>query len=562
MLGFFALTNSYAQVETVYDDKINDLTDVTALMSAVVNNDLVGVRFFSKSARSDINQPNLGGATALHLACRDGNFEIAKILIENGANINLADKEGWTPLMRAALAPNKKLVSLLLENKVDATRLNIVGESAILHATTSDCDSCLQEMFDNFDFIEFVNSDLLKDQLTEAFIISKNHDNLAIQNILEKYLDKVVKHYPASYRSYSSSKRDGLYGLASEQNKSDQENYVELIPLDGQNVDQSLVKNEASSEGLPIPATETPIDMSLEQVNLNNVGQSDAGENEVVVQQELSPPKSHKSNKAKRDQKELALQKTKTPQNEASDGLITENDHGKVGAMVKPEPILNLTNKNISEEDLVPEIVMPIFKDSDSKELVADFSKAEGEESRVAKKMVFKPMKDNSVKLRTVPVPVEDPTKFTLISNGKKAAIKKQNAVGDKSIKPNDEDVKSLGAAISTATDVKKNPPEKVTSERRSPTRTSILAKIPSSSIAPSLSSEIVKIEDSSMLESEAKPAKRLVKKSGGDGAKFLFKNKPIKSDGDVVKGVSGDNSSGVKVLHKMPVKGGFSEAR
>ncbi len=165
-------------------------------MEAVTNNDIDGVRFFSKSSAAVINQKNFGGATALHLAARQGNLEMARILVENGADVNAIDLEGWTPLMRAAFFQNDEIVDLLLSNGAAAQLLNSIGESAIVHATISDCDKCLDLLFSKFNFIKYMGIATLKEQLSEAFITARNHENKLTQNAIEAYLDKIIKLSP------------------------------------------------------------------------------------------------------------------------------------------------------------------------------------------------------------------------------------------------------------------------------------------------------------------------------------------------------------------------------
>lgn len=162
-------------------------------MSAVVNDDIDGVKFFVKSNRSDINRKNIGGATALHIAARLGNYEIVKILLENSANVNMTDNEGWTSLMRASLAANPDVIQLLLNNSANPTYFNSFSESVIMHAAMSDCDSCLKVMFFEYDFINKMNTDLLLDQLRQAFIIAKKHNKQETQAIIEAYLDEVKR---------------------------------------------------------------------------------------------------------------------------------------------------------------------------------------------------------------------------------------------------------------------------------------------------------------------------------------------------------------------------------
>ena len=192
----FSSSNLKAQIKNLYNETSQEVGDISALMSAVVSHDAEGVRFFSKAGPATINQKNLGGATALHIASRVRDFTIAKILVENGANVNAVDNEGWTPLMRASLAADADTVNLLLDVGAQAGQLNSVSESAIIQATLSDCDECLKAMFTKFNFIKLVDNKLLRDQISKAFTIARNRDNQVTQNILNQYLDQAVKVSP------------------------------------------------------------------------------------------------------------------------------------------------------------------------------------------------------------------------------------------------------------------------------------------------------------------------------------------------------------------------------
>jgi hypothetical protein len=186
----------FAQIEDLYSKENKEIAGISPLMEAVANNDIDGVRFFSKSSAAVINQKNFGGATALHIAARQGNLEMARILVENGADVNAIDLEGWTPLMRAAFFQNNEIVDLLLSNGAAAQLLNSIGESVIVHAAISDCDKCLDLLFTKFNFIKYMGIATLKEQLSEAFIIARNHENKISQNAIEGYLDKIIKLSP------------------------------------------------------------------------------------------------------------------------------------------------------------------------------------------------------------------------------------------------------------------------------------------------------------------------------------------------------------------------------
>lgn len=62
---------------------------------------------------------DLFGFTDLHFAAWSGNLTVVKELIEAGADLDLKDKEGRTPLMRAAQGNHASIISALLSNGAD-----------------------------------------------------------------------------------------------------------------------------------------------------------------------------------------------------------------------------------------------------------------------------------------------------------------------------------------------------------------------------------------------------------------------------------------------------------
>lgn len=73
------------------------------------------VRHCIQSNGDLICQVNDMGATGLHLAAEYGHEEIAKVLCEAGADVNLTDTDGETPLIRAAAGGYESLVLMLLK---------------------------------------------------------------------------------------------------------------------------------------------------------------------------------------------------------------------------------------------------------------------------------------------------------------------------------------------------------------------------------------------------------------------------------------------------------------
>ena len=219
ILLFFAYSDKiWAQMESLYNSSTEQFAGISTLMSATANNDVDGVKFFSKAGALVINQRNKGGATSLHIACREGNFEIAKTLIENGANVNIVDNEGWTPLMRASLAGNKEIVEILLKNGAKANLLNSLNESALIHATTSKCTKCIEQIIENGDLIRNMDILVLKSQIADAFLIARSQENKNSQGVLESFLDYASRMAPLVARNPSVNDEESL-PLSLNQNK-------------------------------------------------------------------------------------------------------------------------------------------------------------------------------------------------------------------------------------------------------------------------------------------------------------------------------------------------------
>jgi len=72
--------------------------------------------------------------TALHIASNSGHFEIAKLLLEHGALVDIKDLGGCTPLHWAAVHGNVRLMKLLLDRGANVNQTDIAG-STPLHET-------------------------------------------------------------------------------------------------------------------------------------------------------------------------------------------------------------------------------------------------------------------------------------------------------------------------------------------------------------------------------------------------------------------------------------------
>jgi len=112
----------------------------TPLISSCLNNDLEMVKILVdnvsvKDLNGSVNLANKDGDTALHIACRQNNTEIAKKLLSRVGvhfDVNKLNKSKRTPLQISVLSGNKDLIDLLINKNADPTILDSNGKTLLL----------------------------------------------------------------------------------------------------------------------------------------------------------------------------------------------------------------------------------------------------------------------------------------------------------------------------------------------------------------------------------------------------------------------------------------------
>ncbi|SRR6266480_4072142 len=108
----------------------------TVVIAAAIRRSPSLLRVLSKHG-ADVNGKRTDGRTALILAAADeneyspGDIECLQILLEAGANPNISDNLGWTPLMYVAQYGSAQIARALLERGAELNVRNAKGQTAL-----------------------------------------------------------------------------------------------------------------------------------------------------------------------------------------------------------------------------------------------------------------------------------------------------------------------------------------------------------------------------------------------------------------------------------------------
>ena len=104
------------------------------LHEAVLSRRIEDVKKLIVNKVFDINQADKLGRAPLHYAAFNGDIEIAKVLLEDGANINAVDKtKSWTPLFFAVFMKHKEMANFLIGYGADKTRKDKLNRTIELY---------------------------------------------------------------------------------------------------------------------------------------------------------------------------------------------------------------------------------------------------------------------------------------------------------------------------------------------------------------------------------------------------------------------------------------------
>ena len=117
------------------DNTFRNAWEPPVLIEVVNDDNLYLVKYLLKNMNTyhlDVNSTDRDGKTPLMFAAKNGNLEIVKTLVQNGADLNSQDHEYYTALMLAVMNNHLDIVKYLVEQNADITCKDYKGVNALL----------------------------------------------------------------------------------------------------------------------------------------------------------------------------------------------------------------------------------------------------------------------------------------------------------------------------------------------------------------------------------------------------------------------------------------------
>lgn len=183
------------------DVNTRDDFDWTPLMIAADKQSESMIKLFIK-IKADVNAKTFLGETALTIAigsekCKQENFKsnnhlIIKALIDAGADVNICNHFGLTPLLMASRYGHCLTADVLIDAKADVNKQDDDGFSPLMHAAKNGYLSIVEKLLANN-----ANTSLKNKQGQNALTLAAENGHTEIVNILNKVPKPKIEITPA-----------------------------------------------------------------------------------------------------------------------------------------------------------------------------------------------------------------------------------------------------------------------------------------------------------------------------------------------------------------------------
>ena len=105
--------------------------DNLTFILATINNETDIMRLMLSTNKQYLNIKNFDGTSLLNIAVIAKAYSSVEFLINNGANVNIADEESFTPLILAASIGDVKMAKILISKGANINYVSLGGETAL-----------------------------------------------------------------------------------------------------------------------------------------------------------------------------------------------------------------------------------------------------------------------------------------------------------------------------------------------------------------------------------------------------------------------------------------------
>ena len=175
------------------------------LLNAAYIGRIDDVREYLNDDTVDVNGKNTLGETALHWACwRNGNRDVAELLLNNGADIDARMSDNSTPLIQASVMGYASTTKLLLDRGCAVNAVDNHGYTALHWACWFDNTECVKEL------LAHGADTSIKNNYNETPL------DLAKERNYQAVIDLLMEHTKRSQQALTNSIEDASNAITSE----------------------------------------------------------------------------------------------------------------------------------------------------------------------------------------------------------------------------------------------------------------------------------------------------------------------------------------------------------